>query len=212
MKYLLIILTFSSLAYSQNQEFSFENKLQKLEDERLRIRSGEDVISQPSVTEVTGLEKDRGPIGITSEWSYYYLLIGKPIINYDDEKLFGSSLAFGHKRLANSFLYGVEYNFSKLNDILSLQDIGIQLGFQTIWKHRFQPFITFNFGTSSLEEHTLNKTFNGYKTGLDVGINLNPYSMFKLFTGMRYNTYNFEKLESGEVSTQEFYITLGIDI
>lgn len=201
----LCSIEFSSVS---SQELGFESHLNELENKRVQQRSGSEPSNSPK--EMTGLEKDKGSLEPTPEFSYYYIYFGKPIIKYNDVKEFGNSFSVGTKRNAEIFLYGAEYSYTSINSKAKLNDISMQLGFQTIWRHRFQPFATISFGTAFLKDSSKNIDVAGYKTAFDVGINLNPYSFVKYFTGMRYNMYDFEKIQSGSIKSQEFYIMIGL--
>lgn len=203
---LTLLITTTSSIFAQG--LTFEKHLEELESKRKMQRDGK-VVNEEEPTELTGLEKEKGSYEVTPEFSFFYVQFGKPMIKYGEEKTFGSSLSFGHKRSADNFLYGLEYNYTTINSDAKINDISLQMGFHTIWRHRFQPFMTFNFGTAFLKDKATKVDASGYKTTLDVGINLNPYSMIKFYSGMRYNVYTFDKVET--VTSQEIYLMIGID-
>lgn len=202
----ILLLTTIPDAYSQ--QLSFEKKLKELETKRLNKRNG----IKSSEQSLTGLEKDRGDnIGYTPEWSYFYLLSGTPLISYNNDKFFGNSFGLGHRRFAKNFLYGLEYNSTKKKDILDMNDISLQLGYQFTWKHRFKPFISFGLGTTKIKDLERKLSAQGYKNSIELGFDIKRKLPFHFFTGMRYNLYNFDNKAIDEVTSQEFYFTIGFE-
>ena len=213
MKILLIITIslYSIQILAQDNILSFEKKLIELENKRKLKRTGS--ISEKRKNEVTGLEKDRGKLsGYTPEWSYFYALVGKPILNINDDKSFATSTHFGHRRFANNFLYGIEYGFVKKKDVTEISDLSLHIGYQTTWKHRFKPFFAFHLGTAKAEYKPLDINTSGYKNSFDLGLQIIRRLPIHFFTGMRYNTYNFEDSRLNSVNSQEFYFTIAIEL
>ena len=210
--YITIFFINISTVIAQSNMLSFEKKLIELENERKLKRNGYNPSSKNEPQELTGLEKDRGKkAGYTPEWSYFYALVGKPILSINGNKKYATSTHFGHRRFANNFLYGIEYGFVKKKDYAEISDLSIHIGYQTTWKHRFKPFLAFHLGTAEAEYSPLNIDTSGYKNSLDLGLQIIRRLPVHFFTGMRYNIYNFEDSRISDVKSQEFYFTLGFE-
>ena len=210
MKIITILLLISFNAFAE-QTLSFEQKLIEMENKRLQKR-GKIPSQDKDDYEPTGLEKDRkGKGGYTDEWSYFYGLVGSPIVKYNNQKFTGTSLSLGHRRFAENFLYGIEYTFMKESDVLEVNDLSIHIGYQAIWRHRFRPFVAFHLGKADATDLISNIETSGYKNSIDIGLNIVRRLPIHFFTGMRYNFYNFEDTQFDSLQSQEFYFTLGLE-
>lgn len=151
----------------------------------------------------------------TEEYSMMYLKLGQPIININGIKSTGQSTGFGHRRFAETFVYGGEVNLLNKEDLIKTTNINIIMGYQPVWTHRFVPYFLGYIGNSqakyTIQNSTRSVKANGYVTGLDIGFNIKVLQPIHFMGGMRYEKYNYSKKEIDSMSNQEFYLMLGYE-
>lgn len=213
MKYIfLILLSFNALAQDDMTGAEIDmNGLQRDRQEMLKVNSIKEDLKQAK--EPTGLEIDRAGLAQkpTAEWNYTYIRFSQSKLTFF-EKEQGSSFAIGHRQVADSFYYDVQYNTMKTTKTkTNIQSGLLGFGWQASWAHRLKPYIGVQMGYSWMKSKKLDLSETGFYSGIDAGVILKRQFPFLFIIGTRYGINNFSKEEVKNISAQEFYLSLGLE-
>lgn len=206
--FLVVGLSITTLTFAQFDDtpsgILLDNQIQKRDNESKK---------ELQQNEPTGLELDaKGKtVGATPEWSYTYLRFAQSSISFG-EKEKGSSLSIGHRQVAASFYYDLQYNTLTTEETKSkAQAFAMGLGWQASWNHRLLPYVGVQVGYSWLSSDTLNVNGNGIYTGIDAGVILKRHYPFLFILGTRYGVHNYATEKVENLTVQEVYLSIGIE-
>lgn len=209
-KFLLSLILLTNFSFAQSDFDSTPSGI--LIDKQLKKRDS-DSQNELKESEPTGLAIDaKGKqVGTTPEWNYTYLRFAQNSVSFF-EKEKGNSLTLGHRQVADSFYYDLQYNILNTDESKTkAQTISMGLGWHASWRHRLLPYFGAQLGYSWMNSDKLNVSENGFYTGVDGGVILKRYYPFLFILGTRFGVHNYSSEKVRNITSQEVYFSVGLE-
>lgn len=173
---LLILINFLTINFSYSQELLDEGVesieyLPKKTSEQTKKYS-KNVLEEPAVDDVNYFSKKEESV---LEWAVTFVRFGQSLstdsLGVNSTNTMGS---FGYRRIANNFIYGLEYSSHYTNKNIRSVDVDFNLGFRPNIKYKVVPYLIGGFGHTIVTDNSGDgkDSGKGINYFIDLGIEL----------------------------------------